>query len=82
MRNVLIVLGSLAVSLLGTAFYFGFLGFIFMIGWNYVIPEAFHGPTLTLVQSAVILFLASLLYGAMGPKKEPTAYVIKGKDSK
>jgi ABC-type siderophore export system fused ATPase/permease subunit len=78
MKNVLQVLLTIAVSLLGTLFFFAMLGFVFMLAWNFVIPDTFHGPRLTIVQSSVMLFLASILRAAFGNNPEkPTAYVIK-----
>lgn len=82
MRNALFFLAAVAGSLLGWAFYFGLLGFVFMLGWNFVMPDVFGAPNLTLVQSAVILALASLLYWVVSPKEQPKAYVVQMKEKK
>ena|SRR6266540_4729309 len=45
------------------------LGLVEMLLWNALIPDLFHGPTLTYWQALGLLVLARVLVGFRGPKR-------------
>ncbi|MDB5033600.1 MAG: hypothetical protein JWQ98_841 [Chlorobi bacterium] len=47
------------------------LGFIVMNLWNALIPELFHGPTITFWQGIGLLLLSHILFRGIGPRGGP-----------
>src|SRR5438093_25852 len=41
-------------------------GLVTMLMWNWLVPEIFHGPTLTYLQAIGILVLSKILFGGHG----------------
>ncbi|MBL3657947.1 hypothetical protein [Fulvivirga sediminis] len=63
-----IALGIVAVLAFGALF-----GYIVMILWNWLVPELFHGPSVTYGQAIGLLILSKLLFGGFhgkGGRKE------------
>jgi len=72
--TVLITVLSLGLVLLLTTGLLAFAGLLFMVAWNIVIPSAFNGPKIDLLQASAIVFLLAFVRGwpqANESKKEP-----------
>jgi hypothetical protein len=60
------VLKYVGIGILGTAFCIGVI-FGLQALWNWLIPELFHGPTLTFWQTVGIFFLSKILLTGVAP---------------
>ncbi|MCZ6520931.1 MAG: hypothetical protein O6848_05500 [Bacteroidetes bacterium] len=47
---------------------------IIMYLWNWLIPELFTGPTITMIQAIGLLILAKILFGGWGRGRGPLSY--------